>query len=301
MIEYSQTNSSMASTNTRFVITLIVALLVAASPVVMVINPQAVSAASPTPSTISQDGSEFTIQGAAGSTARLTNNIVNTFSYYDVVFKTSTAGTIKTIEIKFPAGTKVGDYANFIEAEGIGPGNAHRVDVATIVYTVNNAVNIPFDKLIRLEFSRILNPPTPSNAYELTVTTRDTAGDIIDGPTPSVAYPIKGIGGGDIANKAITSNKISSSFMVSRILQDGQNGWNPDSTLLPTSFIISDAAVHSSNSHVYISVDEPTDTAPNAANVVCMVEGVDNGKFEVVCDLPPAGSSKLRYTVINQP
>jgi hypothetical protein len=155
--------------------------------------------------------------------------------------------------------------------------------------------------VIRLQFARILNPPTPSDTYKLTVTTKDPAGEIIDGPTPSVAYKIKGIGGQDIANSAITSNKISPSFMISRILQDGQNGWNPDLILQPTSFIISDDAVHSSNSHVYISVDEPTDTAPNSANVVCMVEGIGDEKFEVVCNLPPSGSSKLRYTVINQP
>jgi hypothetical protein len=73
------------------------------------------------PSASSQNG-EFITQADIGSTARQTNNIVNTISYYDVVFKTATTSTIKMIDVNFPAGILVGGFANFIEAEGIGPG-----------------------------------------------------------------------------------------------------------------------------------------------------------------------------------
>ncbi len=95
----------------------------------MLVNP--VSAASTTdgstsvPSTISQDGSDFSTQAAISSlSARPTNNIVNTNSFYDVVFLTATAGAIKTIQVTFPAGTTIPSSAFFNEAEGIGPGTA---------------------------------------------------------------------------------------------------------------------------------------------------------------------------------
>ena len=42
-----------------------------------------------------------------GVTARPTNNIVSTNSFYDVVFVTTTAGPIKRIQVTFPAGTIV--------------------------------------------------------------------------------------------------------------------------------------------------------------------------------------------------
>ncbi len=84
------------------------------------------SSATPTtsaPSTSNQHTSDFTTQETLSSlTARPTNNIVNTNSFYDVVFVTSTTGAIKRIEVTFPAGTTVPSSANFNEAEGIGPG-----------------------------------------------------------------------------------------------------------------------------------------------------------------------------------
>jgi hypothetical protein len=105
---------------------------------------------------------------------------------------------------------------------------------------------------------------------------------------------------GKLANGAVTAGKVSPSFMVSRILTDGQNGWTPDGVILPKNFIITDAAVTAAISHIYLSVDEPSDTGTTLVNVVCMVEDTFNGSFQVVCDNPPAEGSKLRYTVINQ-
>ena len=94
----------------RLGITLIIVLMVISSPVVMLVNPSSLIAApSPSaPSTIGQDGSDFTTQAALSSlTARPTNNIVNTNSFYDVVFLTATEGAIKTIQVTFPAGTSI--------------------------------------------------------------------------------------------------------------------------------------------------------------------------------------------------
>lgn len=94
-------------------------------------------------------------------TARPTNNIVNTNSFYDDVFLTATAGAIKTIQVTFPAGTTIPSGAFFNEAEGIGPGTASKSG-QTITYTVTNAVNVPAGTKIRLEFANINNPLSPS-------------------------------------------------------------------------------------------------------------------------------------------
>jgi len=78
----------------------------------------------------------------------LTNNIAKINSFYDVVFLTATAGTIKKIEVTFPFGTTVPSIAFFNEAEGIGPGTPSKSGL-TITYTVTN-VNVPAGTKIRL-------------------------------------------------------------------------------------------------------------------------------------------------------
>src|SRR5919106_4977114 len=115
----------LISPGLRLGVTFIIVFLVISSPIFMLVNPA--SAASPSystdgspsaPSTIGQDGSDFTTQAALSSlTARPTNNIVNTNSFYDVVFLTVTAGAIKTIQVTFPAGTTIPSGAFFNEAE----------------------------------------------------------------------------------------------------------------------------------------------------------------------------------------
>ena len=140
-------------------------------------------------------------------TVRPTNDIVNTNSFYDVVFVTSTAGAIKRIQVTFPLGTTVPTSASFNEAEGIGPGTVSKSG-QTLTYTVTNAVNVPAGTKIRLEFSNIVNPQNPSSSYQVIVRTRNVANVVMDGPTLSVAYNIKQIGTDDLENGAITTDKI---------------------------------------------------------------------------------------------
>jgi prealbumin domain-containing protein len=161
-----------------------------------------------------KDG-DFITQAALGSlTARPTNNIVDTKSFYDVVFLTGLTGAIKTIQVTFPAGTVVPTSAFFNEAEGIGPGTVSKSG-QTITYTVTNAVSIPAGTKIRLEFANINNPANPSTSYQVTVTTRNAANGIIDGPTQSTAYSIKQIGTSDIADNAVTTPKIADGSITS--------------------------------------------------------------------------------------
>ncbi len=162
----------------RLGLTLIITLMVVSSPIFILVNPASAAASSFStdsstsgPSTIGQDGSDFTIQALSSLSARPTNNIVNTNSFYDVVFLTGTAGAIKTIQVTFPAGTTIPSSSFFNEAEGIGPGTVSKSG-QTLTYTVTNAVNVPAGTKIRLEFSNINNPLNPSSNYKVTVTTR---------------------------------------------------------------------------------------------------------------------------------
>jgi hypothetical protein len=207
------------------------------------------------PTNVSPLDSDFATQAALSSlSARPTNNIVNTNSFYDVVFLTATAGAIKTIQVTFPAGTTIPNGAFFNEAEGIGPGTASKSG-QTITYTVNNAVNVPAGTKIRLEFANINNPLSPSANYQVTVRTRNAANTPIDGPTPSTAYTMKQIGVNTIANIAVTTPKISDgaitstkpaeSFMKDVSVFDNPAGnaigWDPDG--IETSFEISEPEI----------------------------------------------------------
>ena len=149
------------------------------------------------PSTLGQDvkDDDFTAQAAlSGVWARQTNNIVGVQSYYDIIFVTSTTGTIKFIDITFPPGTVIGAPPRLVEREGIGHGIAFKASSTTISYTVLNPVSVPEGTKIRLEFFNLVNPTTPSTGYKVTVTTRDTGGAIIDGPTASNSLNMKQIG-----------------------------------------------------------------------------------------------------------
>jgi hypothetical protein len=179
--------------------------------------------------------------------ATQSNNIVNTRAVYDILFRTSTAGAIKTITINFPPGFYLGS-AVLLENVGIGAGNiavsgsTTTTTGQTLTYTVTNAANIPAFTIIRLEIANINNAVNPSSNYQVTITTRDPNGNMIDGPTTTTAFAIRQIGNGDIADGAITGNKISdgsinqnhisNSFMKRVILMDdfdgNSKGWNPD-------------------------------------------------------------------------
>ncbi|MGH9978900.1 MAG: hypothetical protein ACRD8Z_24165, partial [Nitrososphaeraceae archaeon] len=244
---------------TRLALTSVIAVMVISSPIFMLVNPAQVSAATTTanskrvdssnyhstpyisdtlsslpssssttpitiaPTNLSQDGSEgdFTAQAAlSGVWARQTNNIVGVQSYYDIVFVTSTTGTIKFIDITFPAGTLIGAPPRLIEREGIGAGNAVQVSSTTISYTVISPVSIPEGTKIRLEFFNLVNPTLPSTGYKVTVTTKDAGGATIDGPTASNGLNMKQIGTGQITDGAITSTKPAESFMKRVTLED---------------------------------------------------------------------------------
>jgi hypothetical protein len=310
----------------RLGLTLVIVLMVISSPVVMLVNPAIAAPPSAAagdvtayaPSTISQGGvtedKEFTTQ-AALSLARSTqtSNIVDSKAYYDISFTTSTAGVIKFLTIVFPPGTNVGS-AVLIEAEGIGTGTiAPAGSVATgqrLTYTVTNAVNVPALTKIRVEVADVNNPPVPSTSLTVTITTRNSAAGIIDGPTPTSAYNMKQIGTGQIADNAVTTSKIANgaitttkpaeSFMKRvTVLDDAAGnavGWNPGAAAA-TEFTISEPAVSGQNTAL-ISIELVT-----ATNHFCDVTSHSGTaqSFTIDCSSAPGEGTTLHYIVENLP
>jgi hypothetical protein len=237
-IQECPSKSSAIPSKLRPGIALTIVLIVVSSPIVILVNPTLVAASSssskstdPTsfsvPSTIirsdgANGGSDFTTQAALSSvTAKQSNNIVNTRSYYDITFTTGSGGSIKDIIIDFPAGTVIGVSGLLVERQGIGPGTATKTGPLQITYTVTNPVNIPPGTIIRLELSTIDNPPDAGASYKVSVTTKRPVGTTIDGPTPSTAYKIKQIGTNDIADLAITTSKLATfSVTNSKVFPD---------------------------------------------------------------------------------
>jgi hypothetical protein len=299
----------------RLGVALIIVLMVISSPIVMLANPALTAAQSNNIDTSSKHSgfslgdsstppmsptnvlpldSDFTTQAALSSlTARPTNNIVNTNSFYDVVFLTATAGTIKTIQVTFPVGTTIPSTAFFNEAEKCVPGSNCTVLTGTasksgqtITYTVTNAVNVPAGTKIRLEFANINNPLNPSANYKVTVTTRNAANTPIDGPTASTAYTMKQIG----------KNAIAESFMKRVTLTDSvasnDLGWNPDG--VETLFSIFDTNAVYNEAIVVVNVcSEFCGGIP----LPCFAGKAFGGSFALDCEVAPPNGAELHYQI----
>jgi hypothetical protein len=121
------------------------------------------------------------------------NNTVKATSNYEIAFTTKTTGTIAMIEVKFPPGFQIGN-ANFLQKSGI---KSHLFFSSfpstddTIKLVANPAQTVGSDRTIRLNMGNIINSYSPGNDYQVSVTTRDAANNIIDGPTVSVPFELK--------------------------------------------------------------------------------------------------------------
>jgi Matrixin len=235
-------------------------------------------------------------------TAKQSNNIVNTRSYYDITFTTGSGGSIKEIIIDFPSGTAIGVTGLLVESEGIGPGTATKTGPLQITYTVTAPVNIPPGTTIRLELSTIDNPPNTGASYKVTVTTKRPAGTTIDGPTQSTAYKIKQIGTNDITDNSITSSKPAESFMKKVILSDGQNGWNPDGITKLFSIFDTDIPLTGASSSFFniFAFDSIGATPENHfCDVVRLTPSAQT--FTIACSTPPNELDELQYVIENLP
>ncbi|MGI0044502.1 MAG: hypothetical protein ACRD47_12400, partial [Nitrososphaeraceae archaeon] len=149
----------LATSGLKLGFTLIITLMVLSSSSIMIVDnpilasalPQSRSSTGPSelaaPSTISQGG-DFGTQAALQIPRTLqSNDLVNSFAFYEVTFITSTAGAIDRIRMDFPAGTNI-DAAGVIERVGIGGGTLLKSG-SSITYDVTSPVNIPAGTFIR--------------------------------------------------------------------------------------------------------------------------------------------------------
>ena len=125
---------------------------------------------------------------------KLSNNTVKATSHYEIVFTTKTTGTIALIELKFPPGFQLGN-ANLLQKSGIKShlffSSSFRSTDDTIKLVAYPAQTVGSDRTIRLNMGNIINSYSPGNDYQVSVTTRDAANNIIDGPTVSVPFELK--------------------------------------------------------------------------------------------------------------
>jgi hypothetical protein len=234
-----------------------------------------------------------------------TSNVVTTKASYEILFTTATTGIIKTIAIAFPTGFLV-DSAILIERSGIGQGTLSANDT-TLIYTVTSPVSISKGIPIRLEFANIIHPGTADN-YSISITTKNSSGNPIDGPTTSIS-PIVKIGTPAIADRAVghdqlgisavTASNINPTFMHTTILHDDANGnargWNPGECMC-AQFNIFDASVVPG-----ASISLTLSHGALQHDVVCGVEFVGN-PFHISCfglsNGVPAKGTTLIYTVM---
>jgi hypothetical protein len=122
-------------------------------------------------------------------------NIAGAMTTYDFFFRTATTGTIKTIEINFPPlSVDPRNATVMIEKIGIGSGKLagffDMASVSKLTYTVTNPVSVAAGTNIRLEVARII-AVAPGDWFAR-IATKNTSGNIIDGPTQSPPFLIKG-------------------------------------------------------------------------------------------------------------
>lgn len=226
------------------------------------------------------------------------NNIANTRTTYDIIFTTATTATIKTIEMSFPSDFDVrfifGPNPRVIEKSGIGSGSLSNPSDSDskLVYTLSSPVSVSAGTKIRLEIGRIDNGMTSNVAATVSITTKNTGGNTIDGPTSS-SFVIKQIEGLDI----------DPNLMVRKTLLDNTaghaRGWDPNG--VTTDFTIFDHDVQTDEE----AVDQTFVTLmlrdSHSSKAVCMVNQTDFEHFLMNCTAAPPNDAELHYEIHKLP
>jgi len=224
------------------------------------------------------------------------SNIVTTRSTYNIFFTTATTGSIKTVEMNFGSDFNIASATRLIERSGIGGGTLS-VSGSILKYTVSSPVSISSGTAIRLEIGRII-ANTVGGSLKITITTKNSLGNIIDGPTISTGFPIYDIGTNAIADNSITGDDVSPSFMVRKTLYDDDaghaHGWDPNG--ITKSFTIFDSDISGASDSEFISV------MIRYANLAyCTSSPGDTGLFVVHCNSAPVDSAVLDYVITKLP
>jgi hypothetical protein len=150
-----------------------------------------------------------------------TDNIFSSKSYYSIAFTTATTGTIKTIEMAFPAGFNVAS-AKLVQVQNIGVGSLS-VSGQVVKYTVATPVSVAAPKAIQIMIADITNAATSSN--RVSVTTRDNSlpnPAVLDGPTNSATFTLIQVSNAMLAANSVTLPKIAGNSIDSARIQNGQ-------------------------------------------------------------------------------
>jgi hypothetical protein len=217
----------------------------------------------------------------------------------------------------FPSGFDVSAATRVIERTDIGSGSLSAPSSSTLIYTVTDPVSVSAGTKIRLEIGKIINSDT-AGSFKVGITTKDTAGGTIDGPTSASSFSIEDIGTNDIAANSVTGSKlaansvtsskiadnsitaedVSTSFTMRKTLHDDTaghtHGWNPD--ISTTAFAISDSDISGASSSEFVSV-----SVRSGNPVFCAAATGDAGLFGVYCDSPPGNSAELDYIITKLP
>ena len=229
------------------------------------------------------------------------SNLATMMSTYDISFRTGTTGTIKTIEILFPDGQfDIASATRYLERSGIGSGSIsvtnNPATHSMITYTVNNPESVPADTFIKLEIPRII--ANIAGNFQATITTKNTDGGIIDGPTLSSKFLISDVDTTAIADNSITGQDLSTSLTIRKTLHDDATGhargWNPDTST--RAYAISDSDISGAPSSEFVSV-----IVRSGNPVFCAAASGDAGLFGVYCDSPPGNSAELDYIITKLP
>jgi hypothetical protein len=229
------------------------------------------------------------------------SNLATMMSTYDISFKTGTTGTIKTIEILFPDGQfDIASATRYLERSGIGSGSIsvtnNPATHSMITYTVKNPESVPADTFIKLEIPRII--ANVAGNFQATITTKNTDGGIIDGPTLSSKFLISDVDTTAIADNSITGQDLSTSLTIRKTLHDDAighaRGWNPDTST--RAYAISDSDISGAPSSEFVSV-----IVRSGNPVFCAAASGDAGLFGVYCDSPPGNSAELDYIITKLP
>lgn len=132
---------------------------------------------------LSEISTESTLTGAYADPS---NSIVLTKGYYIISFNAATSGAIKKVEIEFPSGYVIDTQPHLLIALGIGDGSIVKdsLNPQKLIYTVsaNPPPSIPSGRNIKYFIANVKNNGTTA-LQSATITTRDSSGNIIDGPT----------------------------------------------------------------------------------------------------------------------
>jgi hypothetical protein len=209
------------------------------------------------------------------------NNTVKATSNYEIAFTTKTTGTIAIIEVKFPPGFQLGN-ANLMQRIGIKSPlfftYSSNSTSDMIRFAANPAQTVGSDRTVRLTIGNIINSYSPGNDYQVSVTTRDAANNIIDGPTVSAPFELK-------ENSYATSGGSDSNIMTQESVSQLYN--TADVKLLPYDK----------------SVEEPMTTTgiaergSHSNNTIIVDELKDGVSKDLIFGTPPVDKNSVRKVV----